>query len=124
MLDTKPSPKFEHSVPFFWPLALVAEMGKEGIALYKRNLDFLGEVTKEELVLGMIRGGFLGEEDRNKLIALARDGAAVSRMTVARMPWCFWMMGGAAGRSPRRCCSTTTRSAVGASSSNKAVSKA
>src|SRR5271157_5425688 len=30
------------------------------------------------------------------------------------MPWCFWMMGGAAGRSPRRCCSTTTRSAVGA----------
>src|SRR5271157_1132243 len=30
---------------------------------------------------GMIRGGFLGEEDRNKLIALARDGAAASRMT-------------------------------------------
>ena len=29
----------------------------------------------------MIRGGFLGEEDRNKLIALARDGAAASRMT-------------------------------------------
>ena len=38
-------------MPFFWPLALVAEMGEEGIALYKRNLDFLGEVTKEELVL-------------------------------------------------------------------------
>ena len=30
---------------------------------------------------GIIRGGFLGEEDRNKLIALARDGAAASRMT-------------------------------------------
>ena len=30
---------------------------------------------------GMIRGGFLGEEDRNKLIALARDGSAASRMT-------------------------------------------
>jgi len=29
----------------------------------------------------MIRGGFLGEEDRNKLIALARDGSAASRMT-------------------------------------------
>ena len=51
MLDTKQSPKFEYSVAFFWPLALVAEMGEEGIALYKRNLDFLGEVTKEELVL-------------------------------------------------------------------------
>src|SRR6202795_2010338 len=30
---------------------------------------------------GMIRGGFLGEEDRNQLIALARDGSAASRMT-------------------------------------------
>jgi len=29
----------------------------------------------------MIRGGFLGQEDRNKLIALARDGSAASRLT-------------------------------------------
>jgi transposase len=29
----------------------------------------------------MIRGGFLGEEDRKKLIALARDGSATSRVT-------------------------------------------
>jgi len=29
----------------------------------------------------MIRGGFLGEEDREKLIALARDGSAASRVT-------------------------------------------
>jgi len=29
----------------------------------------------------MIRGGFLIEEDRNKLIALARDGSAASRVT-------------------------------------------
>jgi transposase len=29
----------------------------------------------------MIRGGFLGQEDRNKLIALARDGSAASRVT-------------------------------------------
>src|SRR5260370_13664695 len=29
----------------------------------------------------MIRGGFLGEEDRNTLIALARDGSAASRLT-------------------------------------------
>lgn len=46
MLDTKQSPKFEHSVPFFWLLALVAEMGKEGLALYKRNLDFVSEVME------------------------------------------------------------------------------
>ena len=37
MLDTKQSPKFEYSVPFFWPLALVAEMGEEGIALYNTS---------------------------------------------------------------------------------------
>ena len=29
----------------------------------------------------MIRGGFLGQEDRNKLIALARDGSVASRVT-------------------------------------------
>src|SRR5260370_29185423 len=29
----------------------------------------------------MIRGHFLSEEDRNKLIALARDGSAASRVT-------------------------------------------
>src|SRR5437660_11073042 len=29
----------------------------------------------------MIRGGFLSEEDRNKLIALARDGSVASRVT-------------------------------------------
>jgi transposase len=29
----------------------------------------------------MIRGGFLNEEDRSKLIALARDGSAASRLT-------------------------------------------
>jgi transposase len=29
----------------------------------------------------MIRGGFLGEEDRNKLTALARDGSVASRVT-------------------------------------------
>ena len=29
----------------------------------------------------MIRGGFLSVDDRNKLIALARDGSAASRVT-------------------------------------------
>ena len=28
-----------------------------------------------------IRGGFLSEEDRNKLIALAREGSVASRVT-------------------------------------------
>jgi hypothetical protein len=31
--------------------------------------------------IGMIRGRFLSEEDRNKLIALARDGSVASRVT-------------------------------------------
>jgi hypothetical protein len=31
----------------------------------------------------MIRGGFLGEEDRTKLIALARDGSTASRVSAA-----------------------------------------
>jgi hypothetical protein len=30
---------------------------------------------------GMIRGGFLSAEDRGQLIALARDGSALSRVT-------------------------------------------
>jgi hypothetical protein len=30
---------------------------------------------------GMIRGGFLTEEDRGKLVALVRDGSAASRVT-------------------------------------------
>ena len=29
----------------------------------------------------MIRGGFVSVDDRNKLIALARDGSAASRVT-------------------------------------------
>ena len=32
-------------------------------------------------MFGMIRGGFLSEEDRNKLIALAREGSVASRVT-------------------------------------------
>jgi poly(3-hydroxyalkanoate) synthetase len=51
--DTKPAqaPKYEHSVPFFWPLAMIAEMDEEGLEIFKRNLDFVGEVEKEELEL-------------------------------------------------------------------------
>ena len=32
-------------------------------------------------MFAMIRGGFLSEEDRNKLIALAREGSVASRVT-------------------------------------------
>src|ERR1700739_343451 len=35
----------------------------------------------------MIRGGFLSAEDRSQLIALARDGSAVSRMTRRANAW-------------------------------------
>ena len=47
--DTKPAkaPKYEHSVPFFWPLAMIAEMDEEGLEIFKRNLDFVGVVEKE-----------------------------------------------------------------------------
>ncbi len=52
---TDPSPslarKYEHSVPAFWPLALLAEMGEEGLEIFKRNLEFAEEIEKEELEL-------------------------------------------------------------------------
>ena len=72
MLDTKQkqSPKFEHAVPFFWPLTLVAEMGEEGMALYKRNLDFVDEVVKEELVLEPVwasKNDIIHEDDMGRL---------------------------------------------------------
>ena len=49
----------------------------------------------------MIRGGFLSEEDRKALIALARDGLAAGRVTrranavVLLEPtlWCCWIRG-------------------------------
>ncbi len=44
----------------------------------EKLLAFLGLADSDWL---MIRGGFLGEEDRKKLIALARDGSTASRVT-------------------------------------------
>ena len=35
-------------------------------------------------MFSMIRGGFLSEEDRNKPIALAREGSVASRVTRTR----------------------------------------
>ena len=45
------SPDFEHSVPFFWPLAPFVELGKEGAEMFQRNLDFVKEEMKEKFEL-------------------------------------------------------------------------
>lgn len=51
--DTQPvrTTKFEHSVPFFWPLAIMAETEEAGLKVLKRNLDFTEEVEKEAFEL-------------------------------------------------------------------------
>jgi poly(3-hydroxyalkanoate) synthetase len=48
--DTKPH-NYEHSVPFFWPLGIMAELGEEEMEVFKRNLDFAEEVEKEAFEL-------------------------------------------------------------------------
>jgi poly(3-hydroxybutyrate) depolymerase len=48
--DTKPH-KYEHSVPFFWPLGIMAELGEEELEVVKRNFDFAEEVEKEAFEL-------------------------------------------------------------------------
>lgn len=45
------SHSFEHSVPFFWPLARSAALGKEASEIFQRNLDFAKEAEKEEFDL-------------------------------------------------------------------------
>jgi poly(3-hydroxybutyrate) depolymerase len=42
---------FENSVPFFWPLAPWAELGKEAAETFKKNLDFAREEVKEKFEL-------------------------------------------------------------------------
>jgi hypothetical protein len=44
----------------------------------EKLLEFSGLADSDER---MIRGGFLSGEDRNELIALARDGSVASRVT-------------------------------------------
>src|SRR6202142_932846 len=48
----------------------------------------------------MIRGHFLSEEDRNKLIALARDGSVASRVTRRDTPLVVWWDGWGCGDAP------------------------
>ncbi|OYV40625.1 MAG: hypothetical protein B7Z80_04050 [Rhodospirillales bacterium 20-64-7] len=45
-LPTCVSPRCEHSVPYFWPLAGMVEMGEQGLRLFERNLNFLTEAQK------------------------------------------------------------------------------
>jgi poly(3-hydroxybutyrate) depolymerase len=45
------APKHEHSVPFFWPINMLAELDEAGLETIQRNLDFLGEVEKEAFEL-------------------------------------------------------------------------
>lgn len=37
----KTHPAFEHSVPFFWPLAAAIEMGEVGLDMFRRNMKFV-----------------------------------------------------------------------------------
>jgi poly(3-hydroxybutyrate) depolymerase len=43
--ETK-TPRHEHSVPWFWPLAAAVEMEEEGLHLFQDNLQYLAEVEK------------------------------------------------------------------------------
>ncbi|MGZ5979168.1 MAG: alpha/beta fold hydrolase, partial [Isosphaeraceae bacterium] len=46
MKQRKPAiqPKWEHSVPWFWPYAAAIELGEEGLRRFKDNLKFIAEV--------------------------------------------------------------------------------
>jgi transposase len=50
----------------------------DSLKSWEKLLEFSGSADSD---VEMIRGRFLSEDDRNKLIALARDGSAVSRVT-------------------------------------------
>ena len=50
----------------------------DSLKSWEKLLEFSGSADFD---VRMIRGRFLSEDDRNKLIALARDGSAVSRVT-------------------------------------------
>ena len=43
------SPKFDHGVPWFWPMAAALEMEEAGLGLFKRNLDAAAEIAEIEM---------------------------------------------------------------------------
>jgi poly(3-hydroxybutyrate) depolymerase len=40
------NPKWEHSVPWFWPYAAAIELGDEGLRIFKDNLKFVAEAEE------------------------------------------------------------------------------
>src|SRR6202035_3522200 len=89
----------------------------------KSRKKFLAVSDWTDSISSMIRSGFLSEEDRKALTALARDGSSPCRVTRRANALVLLDEGGAVSKSPMRCCLTTTRSAAGASSSSNAGSK-
>src|SRR5271154_4543946 len=71
----------------------------------------------------MIRGGFLSEEDRKALIALARDGSMVCRVTRRANALVLLDAGKSCRKSPSFSCATTTRSGASTECSSRGVSK-
>ncbi|PVB59468.1 alpha/beta fold hydrolase [Labrenzia sp. 011] len=42
------TPRYEHSVPWFWPMAAAIEMEQEGLQLFQNNMRFLAEASEVE----------------------------------------------------------------------------
>lgn len=45
---TPKTPKYEHSVPWFWPMAAAIEIEKDGLKLFQDNMHFIAEATEIE----------------------------------------------------------------------------
>src|SRR5450756_1234471 len=90
-----------------------------------KNRDkFLAFSDRADSVARMIQSGFLSEEDRKALTALARDGSSPCRVSRRANALVLLDKGGAVSKSPMRCSLMTTRFGAGVSSSSNAGSKA
>lgn len=47
--STRKLPRFDHSVPWFWPVTAALEMEEAGLDLFKRNLDAATEIGEIEM---------------------------------------------------------------------------
>ncbi|GAB4361763.1 MAG: alpha/beta fold hydrolase [Oricola sp.] len=43
------TPRYDHGVPWFWPMAAALEMEEAGLGLFKRNLDAAAEIARIEM---------------------------------------------------------------------------
>lgn len=41
-----PTPAYEHSVPWFWPMAAAIEMQEAGLQMFQRNMNFIAEAER------------------------------------------------------------------------------